>query len=65
MSRSLKSILWVEDERDQYEALSYPLREKYSLTNALNYVDAIQKINSSNFDLYIIDVILPSGKKFN
>lgn len=59
----MKSILWVEDEFDIYGSLSFFLEKKYSLTYASNYSDALKIINQKIFDLFIVDIIIPSGNE--
>ena len=41
----MKTILWVEDEKDQYEAFSYYLEKEYKIDRALDYEDALLKLN--------------------
>lgn len=63
-----KHILWVEDEKDQYRAFSYKLTPNYQLTRAIDYQSAIDLFAKSDFDMVIVDIILPSGfsqKKLN
>lgn len=59
----MKSILWVEDEKDQFNVFSYFLDNEFKITRAIDYEDALLKIKSDHFDLIIIDIIIPSGKK--
>jgi CheY-like chemotaxis protein len=61
----MKTILWVEDEKDQYEAFSYYLEKEYKIDRALDYEDALLKLNKTNYDLIIVDIIIPSGKKIS
>lgn len=53
-------LLLVDDEEMFLEYLSKRLiREKYDVTTCLNGEDAIEKIKDSDFDVAIIDVIMP------
>lgn len=56
-----KNILWVEDEKNQYRAFSYKLTPNYQLTRAIDYQSAIDLFDNSDFDMVIVDIILPSG----
>jgi CheY-like chemotaxis protein len=53
----------VEDEKDQFNVFSYFLDNEFKITRAIDYEDALLKIKSDHFDLIIIDIIIPSGKK--
>jgi two-component system phosphate regulon response regulator PhoB len=53
-------ILVVDDEEDILELLTYNLaREGYQISGALTGEDALQKIRSINFDLIVLDLMLP------
>jgi DNA-binding NtrC family response regulator len=53
-------LLLVDDEEMFLEYLSKRLiRQKYDVTTCLNGEDAIEKIKDSDFDVAIIDVIMP------
>ncbi|MBU4264253.1 MAG: response regulator [Proteobacteria bacterium] len=53
-------LLLVDDEEMFLEYLSKRLiRQKYDVTTCLNGEDAIEKIKGSDFDVAIIDVIMP------
>ncbi|MBU0967924.1 MAG: response regulator [Proteobacteria bacterium] len=53
-------LLLVDDEEMFLEYLSKRLiRQKYDVTICLNGEDAIEKIKDSDFDVAIIDVIMP------
>lgn len=53
-------LLLVDDEEMFLEYLSKRLiRQKYDVTTCLNGEDAIEKIKVSDFDVAIIDVIMP------
>lgn len=59
----MKKILWVEDEKDQFDAFSPFVQREHEVTHCYNYVDALSILAKSKFDLYIIDIIIPSGEK--
>lgn len=53
-------ILIVDDEEDILELVSYNLaKEGYHVTGALNGEDALKKVQSENFDLIVLDLMLP------
>lgn len=53
-------LLLVDDEEMFLEYLSKRLiRQQYDVTTCLNGEDAIEKIKDSDFDVAIIDVIMP------
>lgn len=53
-------LLLVDDEEMFLEYLSKRLiRQKYDVTTCLNGEDAIEKIKDADFDVAIIDVIMP------
>ncbi|GAB6144025.1 response regulator [Desulfocicer niacini] len=58
----MKSILWIEDEENQFDTFSRGI-ENYSIKRVDNYKKAIEEIAANQFDLYVVDIILPSGKK--
>lgn len=59
-SRAPKKILIVEDDPDQVEALSFRLRQQgYSVFNALNGADGIQRAQDEHPDLVLLDLSLP------
>jgi nucleoside phosphorylase/CheY-like chemotaxis protein len=58
-----KKILWIEDDAYELEALLYPVRKDgHSIYIALDEKEALEQINKNNFDLIILDCILPTGK---
>ncbi|GBD96385.1 transcriptional regulator PhoB [bacterium BMS3Abin06] len=59
----MKTILWVEDEKDQYEAFAYYLEKNYAIDRAIDYEDAVSKFNANKYDLIIVDIIIPSGRE--
>ena len=55
-----ENILVVDDEEDILELLTYNLtREGYQVTGALTGEDALKKIRSRDFDLIVLDLMLP------
>ncbi|KXK52286.1 MAG: response regulator transcription factor [Chlorobi bacterium] len=55
-----KSILVVDDEEDIVQLLKYNLaKEGYSVTTALNGVQALQAADGTSLDLVILDVMMP------
>jgi len=55
-----KKILIVEDDPDQVEALSIRLRQQgYSVLNALNGADGIERAHNERPDLVLLDLSLP------
>ena len=61
-SSSVGSILYVEDDKDTRELLTYVLAMKnYKIVAVENYEDALMVARSSQFDLYLIDNWMPGG----
>ena len=61
-SSSVGSILYVEDDKDTRELLTYVLAMKnYKVVAVENYEDALMVARSSQFDLYLIDNWMPGG----
>ena len=55
-----EKILVVDDEEDILELVRYNLsREGYRVTGSLTGEDALRKVRSNNFDLIILDLMLP------
>ena len=55
-SSSVGSILYVEDDKDTRELVTYVLaRSRYKVIPAENCDDAVMIARSSQFDLYLID----------
>lgn len=55
-------ILWVEDELDQFESFSFAVREKNDVEVVNNFKDAKERIIDNEYDLYIVDIIIPIGE---
>ena len=55
-----KKILVVDDEKDILELLSYNLKkEGYQVTASLNGEEALRLVKDNDFDLCILDLMLP------
>ncbi len=55
-----EKILVVDDEEDILELVRYNLsREGYRVTGCLTGEDAVRKVRSDNFDLIVLDLMLP------
>jgi len=60
-----KPILWVEDENDQFTIYkNYYGKYKLNIIQAIDYIDAMDKFEHIKIDLCIVDLIIPSGKKY-
>ena len=57
----MSKILWVEDEKDSFNAFSFALKRQYQITRAVDYTDAMLKEQEAHFDLMVVDIIIPSG----
>lgn len=56
----MKSILIVDDEKDLVELVSYNLRkEGFSVHASYDGEDALSKMKNNDFDLLILDLMLP------
>lgn len=57
----MREILIIEDEKDIIELLSYNLKkEGFSVDFSLDGEDGLRKVQSKNYDLLILDLMLPS-----
>lgn len=55
-----KKILWVDDEIDQLKAHIIFLKERgYNVETASNGDDAIEQIKNNNFDMVLLDEMMP------
>lgn len=61
----MKSILWVEDDVNFFNIFSSFLKNKYKINRAEDYEDALNNLKDKQFDLIIIDLIIPSGEKLS
>ncbi|MGH7889164.1 MAG: response regulator, partial [Thermodesulfobacteriota bacterium] len=60
MQTELKNILWVDDEIDQLGSHIIFLEQKgYKVTKATNGEDAILMVGQNNFDLVLLDEMMP------
>jgi two-component system OmpR family response regulator len=58
-----KSILYIEDDVDTRDMVSFILGEaKYSVTACETYADGLRSAKRSRFALYIVDHTLPDGQ---
>jgi DNA-binding response OmpR family regulator len=56
------NLLIIEDERDLRKSMiSYLSQEGYLCESAENYEEGLEKINSYDYDCFIIDIMLPKG----
>ncbi|MDO4281353.1 MAG: response regulator transcription factor [Peptococcaceae bacterium] len=61
-----EKILVVDDEKDITELINYFLsKEGYDIICAYNATDALKLINSTPFDLAILDIMLPDESGFS
>jgi len=59
-----KKILWIEDDAYLLMGLVSPLKKDgHEIIVALNESEALEKIEKSDFDLILCDIILPTGVK--
>jgi two-component system, OmpR family, response regulator len=66
MSATAPRILLVDDELSVQKLLSYPLRkEGYDVIPALNGREALDRLRDDNFDLVVLDVMLPRMDGFD
>jgi two-component system response regulator ResD len=62
MKSSIGSILYVEDDEDTRELVTYVLaRSNYKVVAAENYDDALRLARANQFDLYLIDNWMSGG----
>jgi len=63
---AVKKILIVDDEPDMLRGLKYNLEfEGYSIDTAENGTAGFEKINRNNYDLIILDVMMPGMSGFD
>jgi len=59
-----KLILWLEDDADRLMGLVRPLeKDGHKICVTYNEAEALEKIEKYNFDLIMIDIIIPTGVK--
>jgi len=62
MNSSIGHILYVEDDEDTRELLTYVLsKSNYDVVAAPNYEDALLLARTNHFDLYLIDNWMSGG----
>ena len=66
MEASAPRILLVDDEHSVQKLLTYPLRkEGYDVVPALDGREALDRLREDNFDLVVLDVMLPKLDGFD
>ena len=66
MSATTPRILLVDDELSVQKLLTYPLRkEGYDVIPALDGREALERLRDDNFDLVVLDVMLPRMDGFD
>ncbi|MEC0305129.1 response regulator transcription factor [Terribacillus saccharophilus] len=55
----MRNILVVEDEPYMLQLIEIHLREEYILTQAKDGAEALEFINNNEFDLIVLDIMLP------
>jgi DNA-binding response OmpR family regulator len=66
LSISAPRILLVDDELSVQKLLAYPLRkEGYDVVPALDGREALERLRDNNFDLVVLDLMLPRMDGFD
>src|SRR4029453_6468209 len=66
VTASAPRILLVDDELSVQKLLTYPLRkEGYEVVSALDGREALNRLRDDNFDLVVLDVMLPKVDGFD
>ena len=55
-------ILFIEDESEYFEPLVDALEKKYLLKEVGNLAQAIKALSEEEFDLLLVDIMLPQGE---
>ena len=58
-AKSPKSILIVDDDKDFTDSLAALLKDRYRIDVASNGFSAIGKLRKGDFDLVLLDVVMP------
>jgi CheY-like chemotaxis protein len=59
-----KKILWIEDDADMLMGLVRPLEnDGHEITVAKDEKEALERIEKFDFDLILLDMIIPTGVK--
>lgn len=59
-------VLLVEDDEDIVRGISYTLeKENFNIINANTMAEAIQKTNTQEYNLILLDVMLPDGNGYD
>ena len=57
--------LWIEDDDEHYNLYSKHVSIYCTIDRAINYEEAIEKANKDNYELIIVDILIPSGKQIS
>lgn len=58
----LRKILIVEDDKVLNKTLAYNLTaDGYEVTSAYSFLDAVERLKESEFDIALLDINLPDG----
>lgn len=61
----MSKIFWVEDDDEHFELFSNYLKQGNEIVRVSTYEDAIAKLNSTDYDIIIIDILISSGRKLD
>ena len=65
IGKSTKKILVVEDDMPTLEAIGLKLKEQgFLVENAFDGEEAMEKIKENNYDLVLLDILLPKKNGF-
>ena len=61
-----KKILWIEDDASKLMGLVRPLKKDgHKIIIATDEKEALELIEKSNFDLILVDILIPTGRKYD
>jgi DNA-binding response OmpR family regulator len=61
MSEENKKVLVVDDSPTMRSLVSLALQfKKYQVKQAINGIDALEKLKRDSFDLFIVDILMPN-----